>query len=148
MDLSGKEIVVIGSGNVEMDIACESWRLGASKVTAIDIQKPLAFGRELDLATELGTKILWPKLIDRLNKSKIYFRDGYELNITSMISGSVSIPVIASGGAGKPEHLRDVFTKANADAALIASMVHYRQYRIDEIKSFLAEEGIPVRKIV
>lgn len=74
--------------------------------------------------------------------------DGYELNITSMISGSVSIPVIASGGAGKPEHLRDVFTKANADAALIASMVHYRQYRIDEIKSFLAEEGIPVRKIV
>lgn len=79
MDLSGKEIVIIGSGNVGMDVACESWRLGASKVTAIDIQKPLAFGRELELATELGTKILWPKVIDRLNKSKIYFRDGTDM---------------------------------------------------------------------
>ena len=74
--------------------------------------------------------------------------EGYELNITSIISNAVSIPVIASGGAGKPEHLRDVFTKGGADAALIASMVHYKWYRIDEIKSCLAEAGIPVRKIV
>ncbi len=75
VDLSGKEIVIIGSGNVGIDIACESWRLGASKVTAIDIQKPLAFGRELDLATELGTEILWPKMIDRLDESRVYFTD-------------------------------------------------------------------------
>jgi cyclase len=73
---------------------------------------------------------------------------GYELNITSIISNAVSIPVIASGGAGKPEHLRDVFIKGSADAALIASMVHYKQYRIDEIKLFLAKEGIPVRNTV
>jgi cyclase len=51
--------------------------------------------------------------------------EGYELNLTGMISRSVTIPVIASGGAGRPEHLRDVFLKADADAALIASMVHY-----------------------
>ncbi len=71
--------------------------------------------------------------------------DGYELVLTALISRGVSIPVIASGGAGKPEHLRDVFVKADADAALIASMVHYDEYRVGEIKSFLAAEGIPVR---
>lgn len=71
--------------------------------------------------------------------------DGYELVLTALISRGVSIPVIASGGAGKPEHLRDVFVKADADAALIASMVHYDEYRVGEIKSFLTAEGIPVR---
>jgi len=79
MDLSGKEIVIIGSGNVGMDIACESWRSGTTKVTAIDIQKPLAFGRELDLATELGTEIQWPKMIDRLDESRVYFKDGTDM---------------------------------------------------------------------
>lgn len=71
---------------------------------------------------------------------------GYELALTSLISRSVSIPVIASGGAGKPEHLRDVFLQADADAALIASMVHYRQYTVAEIKACLAREGVPVRE--
>jgi cyclase len=70
---------------------------------------------------------------------------GYELALTSMISERVSIPVIASGGAGKPEHLRDVFVEAGADAALIASMVHYGEYRLAEIKKYLAAEGISVR---
>jgi cyclase len=74
--------------------------------------------------------------------------DGYELTLTKLISSNVKIPVIASGGAGKPEHLRDVFIKANADAALIASMVHYGQYTIPEIKSYLKAEGIPVRDVV
>ncbi len=74
--------------------------------------------------------------------------DGYELTLTKLISSNVKIPVIASGGAGKPEHLRDVFIKANADAALIASMVHYGHYTIPEIKSYLKAEGIPVRDVV
>ena len=59
-----------------MDIACEAWRLGANKVTAIDIQKPLASGKELALATELGTKVLWPKAIEKLDAKKIFFKDG------------------------------------------------------------------------
>ena len=71
--------------------------------------------------------------------------EGYELTLTSLISRNVTIPVIASGGAGKPEHLRDVFLKADADAALIASMVHYREYTIGGIKEFLKASGIPVR---
>ncbi|MBN2282812.1 MAG: imidazole glycerol phosphate synthase subunit HisF [Deltaproteobacteria bacterium] len=71
--------------------------------------------------------------------------EGYELTLTALMSSSLSIPIIASGGAGKPEHLRDVFTGGRADAALIASMVHYRHYRVGEIKSYLHEQGIPIR---
>jgi cyclase len=74
--------------------------------------------------------------------------DGYELTLTALIAGAVSIPVIASGGAGKPEHLKDVFVKSNADAALIASMVHYQRYTVSEIKAFLAGEGVPVRDFI
>ncbi len=70
---------------------------------------------------------------------------GYELTLTRMISEAVSIPVIASGGAGTPEHLYQVLTEGRADAALIASMVHYGTYTITEIKQYLDRRGIPVR---
>lgn len=70
---------------------------------------------------------------------------GYELNLTRLISENVHIPVIASGGAGKPEHLAEVLTKGKADAALIASMVHYRTYTIAEIKHYLNEKQIKTR---
>ena len=72
-------------------------------------------------------------------------KDGYELNLTAMISENVDIPVIASGGAGTPEHLRKVLTEARADAALIASMVHYGTYTIPEIKSYLAKNAVKIR---
>ena len=70
---------------------------------------------------------------------------GYELTLTRMISAAVTIPVIASGGAGTPEHLCKVLTEGRADAALIASMVHYGTYSITEIKQYLDRRGIPVR---
>jgi cyclase len=73
-------------------------------------------------------------------------KDGYELNLTRMISETVDIPVIASGGAGRPEHLVEVLTEARADAALIASMVHYGTYTIAEIKAHLDAAGVKVRK--
>jgi cyclase len=72
--------------------------------------------------------------------------EGYEITLTSLISQNVGIPVIASGGAGKPEHLFDVLTKGKADAALIASMVHYGTYSIPGIKSWLDKNGVKVRK--
>lgn len=72
-------------------------------------------------------------------------RDGYDLNITRIISNTVGIPVVASGGAGKPEHLAKVFTEGKADAALIASMVHSGEYTIRSIKTALSESNIPVR---
>lgn len=72
-------------------------------------------------------------------------REGYELNLTRMISENVAIPVIASGGAGTPAHIGDVLTRGKADAALIASMVHYGTYSIAGIKSYLHELGVKVR---
>ncbi len=73
-------------------------------------------------------------------------RDGYELTLTRMISEAVQIPVIASGGAGTPGHLAAVLTRGRADAALIASMVHYGTYSIAEIKARLAAAGVKVRR--
>jgi cyclase len=74
-------------------------------------------------------------------------QNGYELNLTELISENVRIPVIASGGAGKPQHLAEVLTKGRADAALIASMVHYRTYTIAEIKKYLNEYQIKTRML-
>ncbi len=72
-------------------------------------------------------------------------RNGYELNITRLIAENVSVPVIASGGGGTPQHLADVLTEGKADAALIASMVHSMGYTVDGIKRDLNCLGIPVR---
>lgn len=72
-------------------------------------------------------------------------RQGYELNVTRMIAENVSVPVIASGGGGTPQHLADILSKGKADAALIASMVHSMGYTVGEIKKDLDELGVPVR---
>jgi cyclase len=97
----------------------------------------------------------WAKEAERLGAGEICLNsidadgtlDGYELDLTALISSHVGIPVIASGGAGKPEHLLDVLTRGKADAALIASMVHYRTHTIAEIKSFLHERGVKTRML-
>lgn len=73
-------------------------------------------------------------------------RDGFELTLTSRIVDAVGIPVIASGGGGKMEHLYDVFTKGKADAAIVASMIHFNHYTIPEIKKYLHNRGLPIRK--
>ena len=70
---------------------------------------------------------------------------GYELNLTAMLSEAVRIPVIASGGAGLPEHLYDVLTIGKADAALVASMVHYGDYRVSELKQYLHDRDVKIR---
>lgn len=72
-------------------------------------------------------------------------REGYEINLTRMIAEAVSIPVIASGGAGKPEHLLEVLTEGKADAALVASMVHFGEYTVSGLKQWLHEHGVKVR---
>jgi cyclase len=73
-------------------------------------------------------------------------KEGYELNLTRLIAEAVDVPVIASGGAGTPDHLVRVFQQGGADAGLVASMVHYGTYGIPAIKTALAAAGIPVRK--
>lgn len=72
-------------------------------------------------------------------------RDGYELNLTAALSEAVRIPVIASGGAGTPEHLYEVLTEGKADAALVASMVHYGDYTVSELKRYLAGREVKMR---
>jgi cyclase len=75
-------------------------------------------------------------------------RSGYDLEITRRISESVSIPVVASGGAGAPEHLRDAFTRGAADAAIVASIVHYGEHPIPELKRYLRGAGVEVREAI
>lgn len=117
---SGYEIVING-GRTYMGIDALKWAKDAQKLGAGEIC--------LNSIDADGTK------------------DGYELNLTELISSNVDIPVIASGGAGRPEHLSDVLTAGKADAALIASMVHYGTYTISEIKSFLDDRGVKVRSV-
>ncbi|SDB14736.1 cyclase [Desulfonatronum thiosulfatophilum] len=74
-------------------------------------------------------------------------KEGYELTLTRLISEAVSIPVIASGGAGKPEHLADALNQGLASAALVASIVHFGEYSIRGIKDILADQGIKVRQV-
>ncbi|HXK92799.1 MAG TPA: HisA/HisF-related TIM barrel protein, partial [bacterium] len=73
-------------------------------------------------------------------------QDGYELRLTRMIAEAVGIPVIASGGGGTPQHLYDVFTEGKADAAIVASMIHFGTYTIPQIKRYLHDRGVPVRE--
>lgn len=95
----------------------------------------------------------WAKEAERLGAGEICLnsidadgtQDGYEIHLTALISENVRIPVIASGGAGRPEHLLDVLTRGRADAALIASMVHYKTHTIQEIKAFLNSRGVKMR---
>jgi len=95
----------------------------------------------------------WAKKAEELGAGEILLtsmdkdgtKDGYDISLTSAVTSVVNIPVIASGGAGKLEHLRDVIKYGNADAVLAASIFHYRQYRIREAKEYLKSEGINIR---
>ena len=72
-------------------------------------------------------------------------RDGYDLALTGAITGAVSIPVIASGGAGKPEHFYDALATAGADAALAASLFHYGELSVPRVKEYLKNRGVAIR---
>ena len=72
-------------------------------------------------------------------------KDGFDLELTRMVSEAVDIPVIASGGVGEPRHMLEAFTKGHADAALAASIFHFSEYPIPEVKKYLRENGVAVR---
>jgi cyclase len=96
--------------------------------------------------------VTWAKKVEELGAGEIVLtsmdadgtKNGYDLPMLEAISLAVNIPVVASGGAGNPEHLRQAFI-AGADAALAASIFHYNEYSIPDTKKYLAERGIPVR---
>jgi cyclase len=112
------------------------WRAyvsGGRTATARDV---VAWARE---ASERGAGEILLTSMDRDGTS-----DGYDLPLTAAVSAAVSVPVIASGGAGEPEHLVDAL-RAGADAALCASIFHYGRHTIADTKAHLAAAGIPVR---
>ncbi len=97
--------------------------------------------------------VAWAREVEQLGAGEIVLtsmdadgtKDGYDLEITRAVSDAVSVPVVASGGAGCPEHLADAILIGGADAALAASIFHYGQYTIEETKRVMERRGIPVR---
>lgn len=95
----------------------------------------------------------WAMQADRLGAGEILLtsmdcdgtKEGYDIELTRMVSENVSVPVIASGGAGKPEHFYDALEKGKADAVLAASLFHFKELEIRELKQYLREKGISVR---
>ncbi len=97
--------------------------------------------------------VSWAQEVERLGAGEIVLtcmdadgtKDGYDLEITRAVADAVSIPVVASGGAGCPEHLYQAVTAGGASAALAASIFHYGTYTIEETKRFMAQRGVTVR---
>ena len=95
----------------------------------------------------------WAQEVEKLGAGEIVLtsmdcdgtKDGYDIEITKAVSEAVSIPVVASGGAGSPDHLADAILFGKADAALAASIFHFGEYTIQETKELMAERGVPVR---
>jgi len=97
--------------------------------------------------------VVWAKELERLGAGEILLtsmdadgsKDGFDLVLTNRVSQAVSIPVIASGGAGNKAHFWDVFTETNADAALAASIFHYKETSVSEVKEYLKQKGVAIR---
>lgn len=126
-------------------------------VLKVPVSKKIPSGYEVVIhggRKPMGIDALWwAKEVERLGAGEICLnsidadgtKDGYELNITSLIAENVRIPVIASGGAGHPQHMVDAVTKGKASAALIASIVHYGEWTIPNIKKYMQDKGVKVR---
>lgn len=138
----GSQAIVVGMDvlavpeSADMPSGYEIYIHGGRKATGLDA---LAWAKKCQ---ELGAGELCINSIDADGT-----QDGYELKLTRAIADLVNIPVIASGGAGKPEHLLEAVTIGGASAALVASIVHYGQYSIGECKDLLARNGVKTRKI-
>ncbi|MEM0926829.1 MAG: imidazole glycerol phosphate synthase subunit HisF [Planctomycetota bacterium] len=97
--------------------------------------------------------VSWARRVEELGAGEIVLtsmdadgtKDGYDLEVTAAVSEAVSIPVVASGGAGKPEHLAEAISIGKASAALAASIFHFGEFSISETKTVMREAGIPVR---
>ena len=97
--------------------------------------------------------VSWAQQVEQLGAGEIVLtsmdydgtKDGYDLEITAAVSAAVSIPVVASGGAGCPQHMAEAITLGKADAVLAASIFHFGQFSIRETKQYMADHGVPVR---
>jgi cyclase len=128
-------------------------------VVNIDPKRVLRDGKTIfEVHTHGGRKatgleaVAWAKEVVRLGAGEIILtsmdadgtKDGYDLEMTAAVAAAVDVPVVASGGCGSPEHMRQVL-EGGADAALAASIFHYGEYSIEQTKQYLADHGVPVR---
>ena len=163
--LAGAEKVSVNSAAIENpDIISQGARAFGNQciVLGMDVKKveasdKIPSGYEIVIhggRTYTGIDALqWARKAEELGAGEICLnsidadgtQQGYEIVLTSLISGNVNIPVIASGGAGNIEHIHDVLTEGLADAALVASIVHYDTYTIKQIKDILTAQGVKVR---
>jgi len=137
----------------------ESSRIFGSQCIVVAIDAKSAGGGRWEVYTHGGRNptgidaVNWAKKAEKLGAGEILLtsmdrdgtKDGYDLELTGAVSRSLGIPVIASGGAGALEHLRDVFLIAEADAALVASIFHYGHFSVRQAKEYLSGCGIDVR---
>jgi imidazole glycerol-phosphate synthase subunit HisF len=138
-------------------------RLGScATVVNIDPKRVWRDGRELWEVFVNGGRVptgleavAWARQVESLGAGEIVLtcmdrdgtRDGYDLEITAAVSRAVGIPVVASGGAGRPEHLADAIERGGADAALAAGIFHFGECTIREVKELFQQRGIPVRPV-
>ncbi len=129
-------------------------------VVNIDPKRVIKNGREVwEVHTHGGRvptgleAVAWAQEVERLGAGEIVLtsmdadgtKDGYDLEITRAVTDAVTIPVVASGGAGCPEHLADAVLLGGAEAALAASIFHYGEYTIEQTKRIMRDRGVPVR---
>jgi len=127
--------------------------LDANRVTDADgVERWYVFVNGGRLNT--GVKVMdWVRQAESLGAGEIVLnvmnadgtKDGYDLEMTAAVSDAVHVPVVASGGAGSPKHMLDVLQQGHADAALAASIFHFREHSIGEVKKYLAKHDVPVR---
>jgi cyclase len=161
--LAGSDKVSISSAAVRDPefVRAAALRFGSQCIVVnIDPKRVMRDGRELwevhinggRIGTGLDA-VAWARQVEELGAGEIVLtcmdadgtKDGYDLEMTAAVSSAVSIPVVASGGAGRPEHLADAVTIGRADAALAASIFHFGEFTIQETKQLMARRGIPVR---
>ena len=133
----GRQCVVLGMDPVRSDKCPSGYEITTRGFREVTGRDAVEWARR---AADLGAGEIVVNSVDADGT-----RAGFELEITRLIAEAVGVPVVASGGAGRPEHLVDAFAKAKADAAIVAGIVHSGEYTIAEIKECMREHGIPTR---
>ncbi|MDR7485615.1 MAG: imidazole glycerol phosphate synthase subunit HisF [Armatimonadota bacterium] len=161
--LAGADKVAVNTAAVARPalVADAADRFGSQCVViAIDAKRRIDGGRTwYEVVTHGGRRptgkdaVAWARDAVRLGAGEVLLTsidrdgttDGYDLELTRAVAEAVGVPVVASGGAGDPDHLREVLTAGGADAALAASIFHFERYPIPVVKAHLASSGVPVR---
>ena len=163
--LAGAEKVSVNSAAVRNpDIISQGARQFGSQaivvgmdVLGVPVSETIPSGYEIVInggRTPMGLDALaWAKKCQELGAGELCLnsidadgtKDGFELNLTHLISTAVTIPVIASGGAGNPQHVCEALDQGKASAAIIASIIHFGQYTIKDVKDHCAAKGLPMR---